>query len=103
MLNQDESIPDRLIPGLPTTTSGVARQDTCGNYVVAGLSENKRRKRGGRHVRRQWELWKGRRTVIRVGNLNIETMNGKGREVALKEGAKENSCTVPTGNKVKRE
>ena len=62
----DKSLPDRSRPGLPTTASGVARKGTCGNYATAGLSENKR-KRGGRRVKRQWEMWKGRRTLIRVG------------------------------------
>ena len=40
----DESIPNRSRPGLPTTTSGVAQQGTCRNYATAGLTENKRRK-----------------------------------------------------------
>ena len=30
-----ESILDQLWPGLPTTASGVAQQDTCGNYPTA--------------------------------------------------------------------
>ena len=81
MRYDDESIPDRSRPGLPTT-SDVARQGTCGNYATAGLSENKRRKRGGRQVKRLRELWKGRRTLIRVGTLNIGTMTGSGRELA---------------------
>ena len=62
----DKSLPDQLRFGLPTTASGVARQGTCGNYDTARISENKR-KRGGRRVKRQWEMWKGRRTLIRVG------------------------------------
>ena len=62
----DKSIPDRSRPGLPTTASGIARQGTCGNYDTAVLSENKR-KRGGRRVKRQWEMLKGRQTLIRVG------------------------------------
>ena len=77
----DKSIPDRWRPGLPTTASGVARQGTCANYAIAGLSENKRRKRGGRRVKRQRETWKGRRTLIRVGTLNLGTMTGRGREL----------------------
>ena len=60
----DESIPDRSRPGLPTTASGVAWQGTCVNYATAKLKESMRRKRGGiRQVKRQQELWKGRRTV----------------------------------------
>ena len=78
----DKSIPDRSRPRLPMTASGVARQGTCGNYATAGLSENKRRKRGGRRVKRQREMWKGRRTLIRVGTLNIGTMTGRERELA---------------------
>ena len=75
-----ESIPDRSRLGLPTTASGVAWQGTCGNYATAAHSENKR-KRGGRRVKRQRELWKGRRTLVKVGTLNIETMSGRGREL----------------------
>ena len=78
----DKSIPDRSRPGLPTTASGVARLDTCGNYATAKHSENKSRKRGGRRVKRQREVWKGRRSLIRVGTLNIGTMTGRGRELA---------------------
>ena len=44
----DESILHWLMPSLPMTAAGVAQQGTCGNYVTAGLSENRRRKRGGR-------------------------------------------------------
>ena len=33
-------------------------------------------------MKRQRELWKGKRTHIRVGTLNIETMTGKVRELA---------------------
>ena len=75
-------MPNRLRPGLPTTASGVAQQDTCKNYAGGGFSENKRRKRGGRRVKRQWKMRKGRRTLIKVGTLNIGTMNGKGRALA---------------------
>ena len=78
----DKSIPDRSRPGLPTTASCVARQGTCGNYAAAGLIKNKRRKRGGRQVKSQREAWKGRRTLIRAGTLNIGTMTGRGRELA---------------------
>ena len=78
----DESMPDQSRPGLPTNVSGVARQGTCENYATAGLRENKMRKRGGRRVKRQRELWKGRRTLIRVGTLNIGTMTGRGRKLA---------------------
>ena len=78
----DKSIPHRSRPGLPTTASGVAQQGTCGNYAAAEHSENKSRNRRGRRVKRQRELWKGRRSLIRVGTLNIETMTGRGRELA---------------------
>ena len=77
-----QSIPDRLTPGLPTTASGVAQQDTCGNYATVKHSENKSRKRGGKRVKKQREAWKGRRLLIRVGTLNIRTMTGRGRELA---------------------
>ena len=99
MLYYDESIPDRSRPGSPTTASGVARQGICENYATAGLSENKRRKRGGRRVKRHWELRKGRRTLIRVVTLNIDTMTGRGKH----DEAKECRYTVPTGNKVEKE
>ena len=32
-------------------------------------------------MKRQRELWEGRRSLIRVGTLNIGTMNGRGREL----------------------
>ena len=47
-----ESILDQLRPGLPTTVSGVTQQGTCENYAIAEHSKNKRRKRGGRQVKR---------------------------------------------------
>ena len=50
----DNSILDWLQPRLPMTTSGVAQQGTCRNYDIAEHSENERRKRGGRRVKRQW-------------------------------------------------
>ena len=78
----DRSIPDRSRPGLPTTASSVAQQGTCENYATAKHSENKSRKRGGRRVKMQQEVWKGRRSLIKVGTLNIGTMTGKGRELA---------------------
>ena len=82
MRNNYQSIPDRSRPGLPTTASGVARQNTCGNYATAKHSKNKSRKRGGRRVKKQREWWKGRRSLIRVGTLNIGTMTGRGKELA---------------------
>ena len=78
----DKPIPDRSRPGLPTTTSGVAQQGICENSATAKHSENKSRKRGGKRMKRQREAWKGRHSLIRVGTLNIETMTGKGRELA---------------------
>ena len=81
MRNHYQSIPDRSRPGIPTTASGVAQQGTCGNYATAKQSENTRRKRGGRRVKKQREAWKGRRSLIRVGTLNLGTMTGKRREL----------------------
>ena len=77
----DKFIPDQSRPGLPTT-SGVAQQGTCGNHAIAKHSENKSKKRGGRRVKRQLTEWKGRRSLVRVGTLNIGTMTGRGRELA---------------------
>ena len=77
MRNLHQSIPDRSRPGLPTTASGVAQQDTCGNYATAKHCENKSRERGVKRVKKQREAWKGRRSLIRVGTLNIETMTGR--------------------------
>ena len=82
MCYNHESIPDRSRRGLSTTVSGVAQQGTCGNYATAELSENKRRKRGGRQVKGQQEVWKETRSLVRVGPLNIGTMTGRGRELA---------------------
>ena len=82
MRNHYQSIPDRSRPWLPTTASGVAQQDTCGNYATAKHSKNKSRKRGGKQVKNQREAWKGTRSLIRVDTLNIGTMTGRGRELA---------------------
>ena len=68
----DKSIPDRSLPGLPTTASGVAQQGTCENYATAKHSKNKSRRRGGRRVKRQREVSKGKRSLIRVGTLILE-------------------------------
>ena len=75
-------IPNRSRPGLPTTAFRCRTASYCGNYATAERSKNKRRKRGGRRVKRQREMWKGRCTLIRVGTLNIGTMTGRGRELA---------------------
>ena len=96
-----ESIADRSRLGLPTVASGIASQETCGNYAAAGLSENKKRKRGGRRMKRQWELWKGKRTLIRVSTVNIRTMTGRGRELA--DMIERKNYAVLTENKLKRE
>ena len=77
----DESIPYWSRPGLQTI---ICTPGTCENFAIAEHRENKIRKRGGRRVKRQRELWKGRRTLIRVGNLNIGTMTGRARECADK-------------------
>ena len=53
MRYDDEPIPDRSRARLPMTAPGVVGQGTSGNYVTAGLKENKRRKRGGRRAKRQ--------------------------------------------------
>ena len=82
MRNHCQSIPDRSRPGLLTTASSVAQQGTCGNYATAKHSENKSRKTGRRRVKKQREVWKGGRSLIRVGILNIGTMTGRGRELA---------------------
>ena len=81
MRNHYQSIPDRSRPGLPTTASSDAQQGTCGNFATAKHSENKSRKRVGMREEKQREAWKGRRSLIRVGNLNIGMMTGRGREL----------------------
>ena len=78
----NKSIPERSRSRLPITASGVARQDTCENFATAWLCKNKRRKKRGKRVKRQRELWEGRRTLITVGILNIGTMTGRERELA---------------------
>ena len=80
MRNHYQSIPDRSWPGLPMTASGVAQQGTCGNYATAKQSENNRRKREGRRVKKQRGAWKGRHSLIRVGTLNIGTVASPRRE-----------------------
>ena len=78
----DKFIPDRSRPGLPTTASGVAQQGTFVNYGTAKHSKNKIKKRGGRRMKRNREVWKGRSSLVRVITLNIGTMTGRGRELA---------------------
>ena len=80
-MHNHQSIPNRSRPGLPTTASVVSQQSTCGNNATAKRSENKSKNRGGRRVKKQREVWKERRSLIRVGNLNIGTMTGRGREL----------------------
>ena len=77
----DKFIPGRSRLGLPTTASDVAQQRTSGNYATTGLLK-KRRERERRQVKTQRNQWKERRTLIRVGTLNIGIMNGKKRELA---------------------
>ena len=101
MRNDDESISDRSRPVYqqpPQVSHGWAPVNT----VTAGISENKRRKRGGRRVKRQQEVWKGIRTVIRVATLNIGTTL-EGEKAGRLDRAKECRCIVPTRNKVERE
>ena len=107
MRNHGQSISDRSRPGLPTTASCIAQQGTCGNYATAKQSENKRRKRGGRRVKKQREAWKGRRSLITMGTLNIGTVTGRGRELAdmmadMMERRNADIRIVPTRNKVER-
>ena len=97
----DKSVQDRSRPGLPTAASGVAQQGNCGNYATAEHSENKSRKRGGRRVKRQRKVWKGRRSLIRMGTLNIGTVTG--RKAGRYDEAKECKHIIPRGNKVERE
>ena len=78
----DKLIPDRSRPGLTTTASSVVQQVTCGNYATAKHSENKRKKRGGKQVKRQREVWKGRCSLIRLGTLNIGIITERGRKLA---------------------
>ena len=78
----NKSIPDRSRLGFPTIASGVAKPGTYGNYATAKHSENKSRKRGRRRVKRQRELRKERRPLVRVDTLNIETITERGRELA---------------------
>ena len=82
MRNYHQSIPDWSWPGLPTTASDAAQQGTCGNYATAEYSKSKRRKRRGRRVKRQQQVWKGKRSFVRVDTLNIGTMTGRERELA---------------------
>ena len=49
--------------------------------LLLGLGKQEQ-KRGGRQVKRLQKLWKGRRTLIRVGTLNIGTMTVRGRKLA---------------------
>ncbi|KAK2921479.1 hypothetical protein Q8A73_000964 [Channa argus] len=73
------SIPDRSGPGLTTTATGaVDLQGTGGNWTTLG---RRRRRRGGRCVRRQREKRKAKNVGLTVGTLNVGTMTGKAREL----------------------
>ena len=97
-----ESILDRSRPGLTTTASGVVQQSICRNYATAEHSENKRRKRGGRRVKRQRKC--GKETLTREGGyLKYSNNNRKGKRAGRLDGAKKCRHTVPIGNKVERE
>ena len=68
----DKSRWNRSRPELPTTASGVAQQGTLENYATAKHSENKSRKREGRRVKSQREVWKEK---LRVGTLIQRFLN----------------------------
>ena len=57
----------------------------------------------GRRVKKKHEVWNGKRTLIRVGTLNIGPNDWNGERAGRHDGAKEFRCTVPSGNKVERE
>ena len=90
-------------PGLPTTASDVAQQGTCGNYATAEHSENRRRKRGGRQMKRLRELWKGETLTCKGGYLKYWNNDWKRERAGRRDGAMECRHTVPIGNKVERE
>ena len=50
--------------------------------MILGLEKNKKRRRGERRLKRQRDLLKGRCTVLRVGTLNVGTMNGRERKLS---------------------
>ena len=86
MRNYYQSISDWSRPRLPTTASGVALQDACENYATCGNYAYKK----------QREAWKGRRSLIRVGTLNIKNDNWKERELDGRyDGAKKCRHIVP--------
>ena len=103
MHNDNESTPDCLRPRLPTTASGVACQGTCENYDTAGLSENKKRKRGGRQKKRQLNCKRRETHSHKDGYLKCMNNDWKGKRAGRHDGAKKYRCTVPTENKVERE
>ena len=95
--------PYRIGHGPCYVASGAARQGPCRNYAIAGLTESKKRRRGGRQVKWQRELWKGRRTFIKVGTLNIGKMTGRERDLAdMMEQRNVDILIVLTENKVER-
>ena len=50
--------------------------------IMLLLNIVKSKKRGGKRVKKKREAWKGRRSLIRVGTLNIGMMTERGRELA---------------------
>ena len=72
-------MPDRSWPGLTKTASGtVVQQGTAGKYATEGQS----RKRREKHVRDKHKGRMGRKMEVKVRNLNVGTMTGRGRELA---------------------
>ena len=66
-------------PGLTKTANDtVVQQRAVGKYATVG----RRRKRGGKHVRDKQKRRMGRKMEVKVGTLNVDTMTGKGRELA---------------------
>ena len=50
--------------------------------IMLLLNKAKTKKGGGRRLKRQREVWKGRHSLVRMGILNIGTMTGRERELA---------------------
>ena len=102
MLNHHQSIPDRSRPGLPTTTSGVAQQGTCGNYATAKHCKNKSKKRGGKRVKKQRSMER-KMLTHKGGYFKYWNDDWKGKSAGRYDGAKKCRNIVSTGNKVERE
>ena len=99
----NESIPDRSRPGLPTTGSGVARQGICRNYAAAGLSEKKKEKGKRKASEEIAGTVEGEMHTHNVWYFKYSNNDWNGERAGRHDKAQKCRHTVPTENIVEKE